>query len=283
MNILDKIEPVFDIEGHLYLLFKDKTYELIINNDIEILNLYELDCNSNYKFTIIDDKHKYKQLNLIKNNTSLKIKLISNYIINKQNNFNVDFEEQQIISLYGENKFKGLNNMIKYYPEDLEYLDEYNFIEKNNDLISISDNEQKSNNSNDSIIVLTDSSTNSTNNSNRKNKLFFDKYINYDILGDKKFRRLHELYYDDIINTSSDSNKDLCANDYTPAEYDTYIYDNDENNSNLIFLCKNKVFSSVNKIFVYKNGIIKYKLENLEIKTFKLQINNFTISINQIK
>ena len=129
MYLLDCIEPIFDKYGHFYLKHKDHIYEFSINKNNE-LEIFEIFNNDNYKFKLVANTQYIQSLNLLSNCNTLKAKIIKEYIKEKQENPDKDFESDEDLD---NDEIQTLNTKINYNPEDLEYIDNNNNNNDDND------------------------------------------------------------------------------------------------------------------------------------------------------
>jgi hypothetical protein len=236
MHLLQCIEPIFDKYGHFYLKHHDHVYEFSINGKDQ-LELYEIFNNDNFKFRIVDDNKEIRNLNLLSNCNSLKGKIIKEYIKEKSENPDEEYESDEELD---SNTIQTLNSKIQYNPEDLEYIEE-------EDENTYSDEEYVENSS-----------------FGHCEELHFAKY------GSEKVRILEEIDDTEIneINGFYDYNKikNFCG-------YDTYIYDGTEIDNKLEFINKISLFLSPNRIFAFKDGSIILKIVGSPKKKYNLQIN----------
>ena len=130
-------------------------------------------------------------------------------------------------------EIQTLNTKIQYNPEDLEYIDN-----------NIDDNIDNENNED----------------------LYYIKY------GNNKLRLLEEI--DTNIDTNIDT--DILYN-YTEnknlANYDTYIYDGNENENKLEYINKINIFIHPARIFAFKDGSITLKIIGYSKKRYNLIFN----------
>ena len=122
MYLLDCIEPIFDKYGHFYLKHKDHIYEFSINKNNE-LEIFEIFNNDNYKFKLVANTQDIQSLNLLSNCNTLKAKIIKEYIKEKQENPDKDFDSDEDLD---NDEIQTLNTKINFNPEDLEYIDNNN-------------------------------------------------------------------------------------------------------------------------------------------------------------
>lgn len=227
MRILNNIEPIFDKYGHFYLKYDNHIYEFSINGKDQ-LELFEIFNNDFFSYRIIEETKEIKSLNLLSKCNTLKGKIIKEYIKQKQENPDEEYESDE--ELDG-NTMETLNNKIQYNPEDLEYIEEEN---ENN-----SDNEYIENDKDS----------------------YFVKY------GNEKLRIFEEIN-DNEINGFYNLNEPQIF-----CDYDTYIYDGDENENKLEYINKISLFLSPNRIFVFKDGTIIFKIIGSSKKKYQLKIN----------
>ena len=241
MYLLDCIEPIFDKDGHFYLKHKDHIYEFSINKNNE-LEIFEIFNNDNYKFKLVNNTEDIQSLNLLSNCNTLKAKIIKEYIKEKQENPDKEFDSDEDLD---NDEIQTLNTKINYNPEDLEYID---------------------NNNND----------NNDNNDDNTDDLH---YISY---GNNKLRVLEEEIEE--IDTNIDTN---ILYNYTESKnlagYDTYIYNNTENDNKLEYINKINTFLYPTRIFAYKDGSIILKIIGYPKKRYNLEINKDTGEIFLLK
>ncbi len=229
MYLINCIEPIFDKYGHFYVKYEDCVYEFSINGKDQ-LELFEIFNNENFKFRIVDDTIENKNLNLLSSCNTLKGKIIKEYIKEKQENPDEEYESDEELD---SNTMDEINNKIKYNPEDLEYIDE--------------DNEN----------ICSD-------------EYIDDSYSYFKKYGKEKLRVLEEINDIEIneINGFYDpTNIDNFSN------YETYIYDGNENENKLEYINKISLSLSPNRIFVYKDGTVIFKIIGQTKKRYQLCIN----------
>jgi hypothetical protein len=161
MKILNEITPIFDITGHFYMGLNNNIFELSVNNKNE-LEIYKIYNNDNFQYEILDiSNFNIGNLNLLSNSSSLKSKVIREYIKDKSENPDEEYESDEELD---KSTIDDINNKMTYYPEDLEIenesidndndddLDKFNFYGKietkclqevtNNDIYYENDYEQ---------------------------------------------------------------------------------------------------------------------------------------------
>jgi hypothetical protein len=246
MYLLHCIEPIFDKYGHFYLKHDDHIYEFSINGKDE-LELFEIFNTDNFKFKIVEDVTNNRSLNLLSNCNTLKGKIIKEYIKEKKENPDEEYESDEELD---SNTIQTLNNKIQYNPEDLEYIEEEN---ENN----YSDEEYVEN-----------------------SRFGYDSELHFAKYGSEKLRILEEI--DDIEITeingfyNNNETKNFCG-------YDTYIYDGNEYENKLEYINKISLFLSPNRIFAFKDGSITLKIVGSPKKRYQLQINKETGELFLIK
>ena len=109
---------IFDNCGHIYLEYNDKTYELIIDQNNNIL-LEEINAK-NHLYDINDDlSFKKGKIKLTNSLNSLKGKVYKEYLkeLDKMKEEDYDINEDET-----EDDF---NRIQKYFPEDFDYFESY--------------------------------------------------------------------------------------------------------------------------------------------------------------
>lgn len=122
MKILTNISPLFDNNGNLYLELNDKVFEFSIDNKNN-LELYEIFNTDNFSYVIHEESQKNynkKHLELLSNSTTLKSKVIREYIKDKEENPDVEYDSDEDIDT---SMMNDINHQLQYYPEDLEVLE----------------------------------------------------------------------------------------------------------------------------------------------------------------
>ena len=215
-----------------------------------------------YEFSI-DNKNKL-ELFQIYNNEDFKFEIIEDKNENKNLNLlsksntlkgkilreyikekqdNPDYECESDEELDNDT-IQNINSQLQYNPEDLEYLED-------NDINTNSDDE------------------------------YFDNSFNIVKYGNIKLRILEELDITEINEINGFYDK--TNNDRIFCGYDTYLYNGNENESELVYISKIKIISSPCKIFAYKNGDIILKIIGSSKKKYKLNIDKEKYLINLIE
>jgi len=120
MKVLDIIEPIFDNQGHLYLLYKDIIYEFSIDNKNN-LNLSEIIKSDYYTYEITDEPFNINPLNLLSKFNTLKSKIIREYIKEKEENPDYELAEDESVD---NETLEIINSTMQHYPENLEFIEE---------------------------------------------------------------------------------------------------------------------------------------------------------------
>lgn len=123
MKILDCINPIFDSNGHFYLELKDQVYEFSIDNKNN-LELFKIHNNDNFQFLIKDSEDNFadqKRLDLLAKSNTLKSKIIREYIKEKEDDPDIEYESDEDIDA---STLDDINSKLQYYPEDLEYIED---------------------------------------------------------------------------------------------------------------------------------------------------------------
>ncbi len=117
MKILNEITPIFDITGHFYMELNNNVFELSVNNKNE-LEIYKIYNNDNFQYEILDKPNfNIGNLNLLSNSNTLKSKVIREYIKDKSENPDEEYESDEDLD---RSTIDEINNKMTYYPEDLE-------------------------------------------------------------------------------------------------------------------------------------------------------------------
>ena len=246
MNLLDSIEPIFDKNGHFYIKHYDHIYEFSIDskNKLEIFKIFN---NENFKFDIIEDNTNNKNLNLLSKCNTLKGKIIKEYIKEKQDNPDIDYESDEELD---SNTMENINNKIQYNPEDLEYLDD----------------DEKVHSDDEYFYGTTHTTYESLN------------IVRY---GNIKLRILHEIDNSEINEINGFYYNE--SNSQQFSGYDTYLYNGNENENELAYVCKTSLFSSSTKLFIYKDGTVVLKILGTLRKRYQLEINKDTNEISLVE
>ncbi len=125
MKVLDEIIPIYDDYGNLYLKYNDKVYEFSINNKND-LELFEIFKNDNFNYDIVNNFDNIKQLNLLSKSNTLKSKIIREYIKEKEENPDIEYESDEEIS---HSDYDDIHYQMQFYPEELEIIHESELIE----------------------------------------------------------------------------------------------------------------------------------------------------------
>lgn len=164
MQILDKINIIFDKFGHVYFEYNAEIYEPSIDNknNLELMKIFNTD---NFNFVILDnDETLDKQhLNLTSKSSTLKSKMIREFIEEQQH------EEKHLDEI----EDNELETQMHFYPEDLEYIhnnDAENLLDEN---IYNETNFIFYGNENDIVKVLVENDYDEINNDNS----LYDTYI----------------------------------------------------------------------------------------------------------
>jgi hypothetical protein len=238
MNILNCIEPIFDKYGHFYVKHNEYIYEFSINSKNQ-LELFEIFNNENFQFEIIDDKNENKNLNLLSKCNTLKGKIIKEYIKEKQDNPDEEYESDEELD---SNTIQNINTKMQYNPEDLEYLE---------------DDDGENNCSDDEYFDIS------------KREIYDSLHIvKY---GNIKLRVLEEIDNTEVNEINGFYNTSTINHDF--SGYDTYIYNGNEDENELAFISKISLFASPNRIFAYKDGSITLKILGSSKKRYNLEIN----------
>ncbi len=126
MKILNEITPIFDITGHFYMEYNNNVFELSVNNKNE-LEIYQIFNNDNFQFEV-NEKANFTigNLNLLSNSNTLKSKVIREYIKDKSENPDEEYESDEELDT---STMEDINNKMTYYPEDLEIEENINIDE----------------------------------------------------------------------------------------------------------------------------------------------------------
>ncbi len=132
MKIINNISPLFDNSGNFYLEVNNKVFEFSIDNKNN-LELYEIFNTDNFNYVVHDESssnYKKKHLELLSNSTTLKSKVIREYIKEKEENPDAEYDTDEDIDT---NMMNEINHNLQYYPEDLEVLEQDNTEENQNE------------------------------------------------------------------------------------------------------------------------------------------------------
>ncbi len=138
MYILDVIEPITESSGLLYLLHKDNIYEFSIDskNNLELLEIFK---NEYYDFVITEPDTR-NTFELLSKSKTLRSKIIKTYIDNKIIDSSITDEEEEIDPDEWTEEMKHVDKKLEYFPEDLEYVDDYDVSEDDGSYFRIMDN-----------------------------------------------------------------------------------------------------------------------------------------------
>lgn len=237
MKILNSLDLVFDSNGHFYLDYDKKIYEFSIDNKNN-LEIFEIRNNDNFKFEIETRKDilNISPLDLLTKSNTLKSKIIREYINEKEENSAPDeeYDDDHLDS----NTIDDINNKMKYFPEDLEYLeDEYLEDERSG-----------------------------TNNDYETEFLFF---------GNISVKVLCEI---DLSEINEDNGKYVNYGDNENlSSYDTFIYDRDIEHPELAFVSKLNNINSSYRLLVFKDGTIILRVIGGPKKIYKLKLDESNI------
>ena len=187
MIILNKIYPAFDLSGHFYLQYENKIYEFSIDNK-DNLEIFQVFDNDTYHYEIIDydnfneDFLDISELKLLSKSTTLKSKIIREFIKENDNAFEENKNNEDNDCEIDDDTINEINKNMQYYPEDLEL--EY---ESNNYDIDHDDNELRFIYYGDSTIVkllneidnteITEQNANYINDDSTKDLASYDTYL----------------------------------------------------------------------------------------------------------
>jgi len=228
MKILDNISPIFDSNGHFYLEYNNQVYEFSIDNKNN-LELFKIHNNDNYQFRIHEESEdnfsEKKELNLLVKSNTLKSKIIREYIKEKEDNPDDEYESDDELDT---NAIEDINAKMQYFPEDLEYIEN-----------------------------ASDSDENNTD-------------LRFEFYGNMKIKKLVEVDITEIneINGNHILEKD---NIVELSNYDTFMYNGDNEHSELVFISKLNNINSSYRILAFKDGTVILKIVGYARKNYKIK------------
>jgi hypothetical protein len=245
MKILDCINPIFDSNGHFYLELKDQVYEFSIDNknNLEIFKIFN---NDNFQYRIKEESEDnftdQTRIDLLAKSNTLKSKIIREYIKEKEDDPDIDNESDEDIDA---GTIDNINSKLQYFPEDLEYIEEG---ENSEECDSYSYNETQ-----------------------------FRFYGNIQIkkLIEIDITEINEINGKYILDKDKDIVREL-------SNYDTFLYNGDNEHAELVFISKLNVINSSYRLFAFKDGSIFLKMVGSSKKTYKIKLDGDDIVLEKI-
>ena len=243
MKILNSIHPIFDCNGHFYLQYNDQVYELSIDNKNN-LELFKIYNNDNFQYQIKEESEEN-----FSNKRSIDLLAKSNTL-----------------------KSKIIREYIKEKEDDpdIEYKsdDEMNA----DDACDLNDINSKLQYFPEDLEYV----------DNQEDSDDIDNHeLKFNFYGSIQIKKLIDI---DLTEINESNIKYVVEKENLPdlSNYDTFLYNGDNEHAELVFITKLNNINSSYRLFAFKDGSISLKIVGSIKKNYQIKIDKENIILEKI-